>query len=232
MKPDIVYVLGKGSVFDNNEMRLSLRSIEKHLKDYGRVFIVGLCPDWLENVTHIKWDDTEKIPDKNIMLKLKKACETPEISDDFLFFNDDHYLLSPYSAPEFPYYYCKDLFTEVKKRRGDSYGQRTANTMEYLKKNDLPTKYFDVHTPIIYNKAKFLEHVVSAVDWKKTYHGFVIKSLYANSLRIEGQELDQDVKFQQPPHNQVPLMSTYPFVKASMQRYLFELFPEKCTFEK
>ena len=38
---DVVYILGKGSVWKDNEIRYSLRSIEKHLTGFDRVFIVG-----------------------------------------------------------------------------------------------------------------------------------------------------------------------------------------------
>lgn len=35
------------------ELRFSLRSIDKHLKEEYQVFIVGDCPEWVQNVHHI-----------------------------------------------------------------------------------------------------------------------------------------------------------------------------------
>lgn len=37
---DILYILGNGSVHDNMEIRLSLRTVEKYAKNLDRVFIV------------------------------------------------------------------------------------------------------------------------------------------------------------------------------------------------
>ena len=43
---DIVYILGNGSKFNNEEIRYSLRSLEKFV-NFDRVFIVGECPKFL-----------------------------------------------------------------------------------------------------------------------------------------------------------------------------------------
>jgi hypothetical protein len=54
---DLVYVLGSGSRWGDNELRYSLRSVEKHLKGYNNVYLVGDKPDWVRNVTHIPKQD-------------------------------------------------------------------------------------------------------------------------------------------------------------------------------
>lgn len=229
---DIVFPLGKGSVFDNNEIRLSLRSIEKYLTGYRNIYIVGEYPKWLKNCYHIPMHDTEKVSDKNIMLKLKAACNHPDISESFIMFNDDHYLLKPFHAPTFPYFYHKNISDYIKLRHGDHYGRRSLNTQSHLKAKGLPTKYFDCHTPIIYQKKAFIEHVVNSPDWENTWHGFILKSLYANSMQIEGVPIPEDPKYQIPPSKPIDILSTYPMVSAAMQRFLFEKFPQPCTFEK
>ena len=70
---DVVYVLGTGSNWDNNEIRFSLRSLAKNLKGMGRVFVVGERPAFLQNVIHIPAKD-EFNPnvnaDGNIILKV------------------------------------------------------------------------------------------------------------------------------------------------------------------
>ena len=55
---DILYVIGKGSEWNNNELRFSLRSIAKYGKNIDRVFIVGYKPDFVsDEVTFIPCDD-------------------------------------------------------------------------------------------------------------------------------------------------------------------------------
>ena len=54
---DIVIPLGTESRWHDNELRFTLRSIEKHLTGYRNVIIVGWCPPWVQNVVHIKKED-------------------------------------------------------------------------------------------------------------------------------------------------------------------------------
>ena len=49
----VVYVLGTGSKWKNYELLYSLRSIEKNLKGFTDVVIVGELPSWIQNVIHI-----------------------------------------------------------------------------------------------------------------------------------------------------------------------------------
>lgn len=222
----VVYALGNKSRHQNIEIRFSLRSVEKHLQGFLDVWIVGERPDFLQNINHISATDPHEVPDRNIMEKIKLACLHPEISDPFLFFNDDHYLLSDFKADEFPYYYDMTIWDKIKKRGYDSYGQRMQNTMKHLQMNGKQTKNFDIHTPILYGKQEFID-IVTTVDWEKK-HGFVIKSLYANSLNIEGTYL-KDCKHNYPCQ---PIYSTFPKIPNNIQKFLFEKFPEKSNFEK
>lgn len=227
---DLVYVLGKGSLWNNNELRYSLRSVEKHLSGVGRVFIVGECPPFLTNVTHIKASDDKKaIPDTNIMHKIWMACSNPEISETFLFLNDDHYLLQDFEADKFPYYYHKTIVEYVKKRGHDGYGKRCENTQKSLENRNKSTKYFDLHYPILYSKTAFIKHVVNAYDHSKK-DGMILKSLYANGLQIEGTEI-QDCKIPHLLLKDLPCYSTYPTVSAGAQKFLKEMFPNKSRFE-
>lgn len=227
---NVVYALGKGSVLRDFELRMSLRSVEKYLSGYGEVWIIGERPEWLQNINHKPLSDISKISDFNIMRKIQVACQTAEISDDFIFFNDDHYLLQPFEAATFPYFHEGSLDAYVANRQKDSYGKRAANTLKFLKDNKLPTKHFDSHMPIIYNKELFLKHVVNAVDWANK-DGFIIKSLYANALNIEGEEAKYN-KINHPPAGEFKVFSSFPHMKASVTRFLQEQFPKMSKFEK
>lgn len=225
---DAVYCLGKGSKLNDFELRMSLRSISKHLAGIRYVWIVGECPPWIDNVVWIKMADTSFIPDTNIMCKITAACEHPDLTENFLFINDDHYLLSAFDAETFPYYYDGTLEIYLKSRGNDGYGRRAKASLKHLKDNNLPTKHFDIHTPIVYNKEAFLKHV-TALDWSGD--GYIIKSLYANSLKIEGVAM-KDNKINHPPKVSDTIFSTFPQIKASITRFLVEQFPEMSKFEK
>ena len=206
---------------------MSLRSIEKHLSSYGDVIIVGEKPEWIQNVIHIPMDDLPNEKDYNIMRKTERALQQVE---KVLFFNDDHYLLEDFDAESFPFFYSDTIDNYVKRRGLDGYGRRANNTMQHLKSKQLPTKFFDIHTPIIYERTPFFENVVSS-PWKNYKEGFVVKSLYANALKIEGTE-HKDVKSLHPPRFPVNVFSSNAKMRASVQRFLKEQFPTPSKYER
>ena len=51
---DILYCIGEGSKWNNNELRYSLRSLEKFGKNVGNIYMVGYNPGFLsDEVTFI-----------------------------------------------------------------------------------------------------------------------------------------------------------------------------------
>lgn len=222
---DIVYPLGKGSHHDNIELFYSLRSIEKYVTGFDKVWIVGELPRWVKNVNHLPVeDDPKRCSDYNIMNKITVA--TTVVSEDFLFMNDDHFFLEPMEADKMPYYYYDTLYEFITRRGLDTYGRRVKNTLKLLNSKNLPTKYFDIHYPIIYNKSLFL-NTVSNQNWNDP---LVIKSLYCNSLMIEG-EIAKDNKLNDPPRTRMKVFSTMPRIKGSILQFLRSQFPNKSRFE-
>lgn len=170
---DIVYILGKGSVWKDNEIRYSLRSIGKHLRGFDLVFVVGELPRFLTNVIHIPCEDVYKGNDLrrnyNIKEKVLAACRDERVSGDFLFFNDDHFLLRGLDVSEVRYW-SDGGWDEPILRAGVAYKRVLVNTVPFSK------YHFDIHTPIVYNKKRFIERM--DVDWSKEY---AVKSLYCGN---------------------------------------------------
>lgn len=182
---DLLYPIGGGSVLNDDELRYSLRSVEKHLSNFGKVYIIGKLPSFLKDVIHIPYDDVDRSKETNIYKKVLRACQDETISDQFLFLNDDHFFLQDLDAPTFPYFYKNDLVVTLQRLpHYNLYSKSVLRTAQELQQLGLPTNNFDTHTPIIYDKHKFIE-VMTKYDWTNRY-GFVVKSLYGNSLKIEG----------------------------------------------
>lgn len=104
---DILYVIGKGSLANDDELRYSLRSLASRCKDLGKIFIVGEKIDWLQNVCHIEAEDKHKKPWKNVLDKIRIACLNEELSEDFLLMNDDFFAFDDFLASEMPFYATK-----------------------------------------------------------------------------------------------------------------------------
>jgi hypothetical protein len=97
---DIVVTLGTGSINNDAELRFMLRSLEENFLDFGTVWIIGHCPDWLDQsqVRHIQFPDPWHHKDSNLICKVLRACVEPDLTDLFLIQSDDQFLLKPSKA--------------------------------------------------------------------------------------------------------------------------------------
>ena len=173
MKIDLVYPIGTGSTHANIEIKYSLRSVEKHLSNVGKIWIIGEQIPFLKDINHISLKDATTNHNENIRQKVLKACDIPELSEDFLFMNDDHFLLQNFDLPNFPNYY-KGTLEDYKFKNNGWYLADLLWTQGKIGNNALN---FDTHTPIMYNKTRFKERLGSIEPV-----GILIKSMYAAGL--------------------------------------------------
>jgi hypothetical protein len=183
-KTDIVYVLGKGSAWDNNELRFSIRSLVKNLQGFRKIYVIGEKPFWLKKAIHIPCEDFFKNGqnnDGNIIKKVLRACEIPGLSTDFLFINDDHFIMKPIHVLDIPPYQKGDMATfEAKYFELNFWRLRLWRTRNILVKKGYTAYHYDCHTPILFNKKKFPE-VISKFDYERL-QGYTMKSLYGNVI--------------------------------------------------
>ncbi|HTD94617.1 MAG TPA: hypothetical protein VK644_12415 [Chitinophagaceae bacterium] len=228
---DLVYIVGATGALDHLELRHSIRSMQQHLTGIGQIVIVGHCPADLEGVLHIPADDETADPAKNIYRKILKACEDPRVSDHFLCASDDHFLLKDFAAEEFPNFYSEDLHESADFQSKENYYKKhLESTIAALEAQELPTLNYNVHCPILYYKSMFLE-VMPGYEWN-VKHGYLCKSLYANTLRLQGRK-NKDLKFHHPKtlaaiHRWIrdkPFFSTSDFaMNNEMKSFLAQLF--------
>ena len=102
---DIVIPLGTGSLWKDNELRICLRSVQQNMEGVRNIYIVGVKPKWLSGVVWIKMTDLPGCRQFNIMRKVLTACKSEALSENFLFMNDDHYVMKKIHAMDIPYWY-------------------------------------------------------------------------------------------------------------------------------
>lgn len=175
------------------ELRYCLRGIEQYLKDVGQVFLIGDRPLWV-NTDEVAWvskkdGDMMRHRERNIYDKLTLAVEIPFVSDNFLFMNDDHFMLRDLHADLFPNY-ARNTVKEVKTTNGP-YQQTLENTIELVGPDAI---YFDMHCPILINKNGFL-NAFRAVDWEKHW-GYCIKTVYGSVNKLEADWSHGDTKLE------------------------------------
>lgn len=240
-KISIVIPVRDSMNMSNKEIIYAIRSFEKSFKSFGDVFIVGDRINCLKGVKyiHCKDDRGSKFKERNIFRKIMAAVNHPDVTDDFIFANDDHLVLGDFDPNNLPFFHKGMLEDTMAKNIGD-YRKSLNHTRKYLISNDKPLLDFDTHFPIIYNKKKFIDtFVCSDLNWNQPF-GYVIKSLYANMNDIIG-EYGGDCKVQQKMsyHELKNKIGDKQFFSTSdkclnedMMKYLNEMFPNKSKFER
>lgn len=105
---DVVYILGTGSLANDDEIRYSLRTLEKHMQDMGDVYVIGENPPFLKNYKHIRFEDKYTERWKNMYFKVKAMCNLKDVTDEFLLMNDDFFATSNFKGAELPFYALKN----------------------------------------------------------------------------------------------------------------------------
>jgi hypothetical protein len=188
---DVLYILGRGSKQNDIELRLSLRSIEKNARNLDRVFIVGNCPDWVQNVIHIPEED-KCFPFSNHMRKVYKAIEGG-ISENFLLMNDDFFMMKPFDVETYPYFIRKEMFND---KQGGLYRQMLDNTVEILHKKGINNVLgYHCHVPIIYNSDNFLSLKRLWQRYERDSIGFSVRVVYGNLFVGSGIAIDDPKVF-------------------------------------
>lgn len=236
-KIDLVYILGDGSKWANNEIRYSLRSVEKHFKNAGKVFIVGKCPGFINKAEaeHIPCDDPFNHKLKNAIWKIRMACLTKKIGDPFLLMNDDFFFMRRTFDIQT---YHKGLLETAEKRHethGGYYYKAIKNTLEILDEFGMekPMNY-DVHYPLVLEKAKF-KKATDQIDFGVV--GYLFRSFYGNYYKIGG-KYRKDVKVyswaEKKSLESMDFLSIDNAVAKDLkfQKWIDRKFPDRSKYEK
>lgn len=228
---DYVYICRAG---DNEELRYSIRSIERNLPDVS-VWVVGYKPDWYSG-NFIPVEDIGKKFD-NIYNALITLCNSENISNEFVLMNDDFFITDKMdSIPVMHGGLLKDKIKEYNKIVAYSlYVRILSQTYSQLVNCGIkePLDY-DIHVPMLMAKDKVKE---------LTQKSFFPRSMYGNLANVGGEEI-KDVK----TYNLNSLMSvrssnylasSLPFISTEDKSFekvydevLRDMFPEPSSYEK
>lgn len=231
---DILYTLAEN--YDGAELRYSLRSLKNI--PHERVFIVGGCPKWVKNVIHIPATQSGT-KYKNTTENLKIACNDTRLSEDFIFFNDDFFVIKTIKDPvkELNIYMgtVQSIIDALYKWHpfGSAYIRGMEETRVLLCElgKQEPLSY-ELHIPCIFNKYNYLK--MFDIEGVKDINCLHKRTLYGNLYRTGGKYM-QDVKvltrhkFDTAKVDKFLSCSNAAFDKVSA--YLGGKFPEKSPYE-
>jgi hypothetical protein len=177
-----VYIVGNRSAWDDNELRYSLRSVEKFAPAIDKICIVGYKPDFLnDKIKHIPYEDIYFNAARNIAEKILRYCEVHR-GERFLLMADDYYFLKPFDVVNHKYCYRGTLHDVITAHHG-LFVHHCMATEHILKKSGLNAYNFDCHYPMVMDADKFIK-VYNSYYWTDLPWGYTIKSLYANTLQV------------------------------------------------
>lgn len=223
---DVVYFVKDGH--RNEELRYSLRSVCKNMK-YNRVWIFGGCPRNITPDIHVRVDQTGKTKWDKVRNMFLMACENKELTDDFILFNDDFFIMQPMGKVE-PLYRCT-LEDHLKVLGAGPYRNLLKEMKEELEAREKTTYSYELHTPFVFNKKKLLKLIKDNPDLHCT------RTMYGNIYKVGGEQ-HGDVKiFSSKPgfdYKNSALLSTDDSVvnvNNDAWRYITKQFQGNCKYE-
>lgn len=134
---------------NNPSLVYTLRSIEKNVP-HRKIWLAGGKPSWVSDEIGFIRSEQFGSPYTNVHNNLRAALRVPELADEFLYFNDDFYVLRPVTS--IPPLFEGTLAERVDRLRRTSLGEYTRGaelTLELLTKAgfEKPLNY-DLHVPM------------------------------------------------------------------------------------
>lgn len=228
--PDLVVPVREGA--HNEPLRYALRSWAANLP-HRHVWIVGFRPWWAAGARHIPTHQRGFPAYVNTTAGMRAACEHPEVSDPFLWANDDFFVMSPQTTP-FPVLHrgpVREVFAQ--------YGTRSSGYVAAMREThgflvglgyEEPTS-FELHVPLPVHKAGMLRALKVGQGHdvhKRTVYG-VLNGIGGTPMR------DVKVARRGPQFDAAsPFLSTMPdsFHNGAVGRLIRGAFTQPSPYEK
>lgn len=251
---DVVYVIGTGSTWKNNELRYSLRSIDRFGIGLRNVIIVGdELPDFVDPDKVIFYQVPDKpgdSPARNVYRKINHVFSTG-CFETFLLSSDDHFFIKPTDFNNYPILYKGERMpSNGEKGIGDKrYTHTMADTRLYMETHCLDTRYFEGHTNKLYSiyawcylkligLERWMYHTqygistnapMAAAFLKLNRMGMDYPCQYRKDIKLKHLNTLEDRKLLEDANS----FSIYDSaIKTGVADYLQSLFPEPSRFEK
>ena len=220
---DVVYFVKDG--ISNEELRYSIRSVCKNMP-FNRIWIFGGCPKNIVPDVRIRVKQEGKTKWDKVRNMFIMACENKELSDYFILFNDDFFVMKP--TDEIEPWYRSTLEEHIKVLHQGAYCNLLKQVSSELGEGALS---YEVHTPFIFNKKKLLKLI------KDTPELHCTRTMYGNRYKIKGTK-HHDIKLfgGKPNFNykeEIFLSTDDGSITPNHDawRYIKKQFQDKCEYE-
>ncbi|MET8609824.1 hypothetical protein [Streptomyces misionensis] len=227
---DLVVPVREGAV--NQQLRYALRSWEAHLP-HRRVWLIGYRPAWVGGVGHIATHQNGRTKFQNTTLAMRYACTNPEISDPFLWANDDMFVMEPVDAmPVLHRGPVREVERHYAERASGMYlrGMRETRALLAEYGHEDPLSY-ELHVPMLIGK----QGMLGALEAGQRLDVLHKRTAYGVLNRIGGAQIrDVKVMHRGPRFDRsTPFLSTMPdsFDNGEVGRVIRSRFPAPSAYE-
>lgn len=226
------------------ELMYALRSWNKNCCFPADFVVIGDKEEWFSDEIHfIECPRVSDNPSVDTYHKLKVALESDLVTDDFIWTNDDIYVLQPIdlSHIQLP----KVLGPLDTSKYKGFYRENMQRTIDCLKQLGAACQNYGTHTPVMFNKASWLG-LIAKLDEQIT-QGMLYTSIYFNLQQPQVTAFTLDwrkdpfllpVVSQNPSTEVVKSLLPKMFLNNArsgyspwLESFLDKEFPAKCLFE-
>lgn len=231
---DIVYAVRDSS--PNEELRYSLRSVERNWGPHGKIWFFGGKPTGLEpdEYIHVTMPLSDKW--KNIHRTMRRICMEDAVTEDFWYFNDDFFVVraTREDMPQQVNGELWDAIVEVERTFGceTSWTRQLRVLVDVLGRGGMGQRNFEVHKPMLINRRRML----AMMDEFPCVWFF--RSMYGNYYDIPAENagdvlvMDNSDISRMLEMRPVFLSSTEEsFASGGIGRYIRAEFPDACRQE-
>lgn len=229
--PDVVYVVRPGD--RNEELRYSLRSLAN--LPHGRVWIAGYMPSWVTGVGHIP-SPANPGSHQHAKGNLRAACEHPEVSESFVYMNDDFFVMQ--QLERLPIMHRGPLVEAIRNAgMASGYTRAMVKVLAILTEHGIaePLMY-DLHAPMTVTKAGMLQALELCDLHKDSRVGYRLheRTLFGNLNAVGGVKAHNHKVYRQDRG-----WSSWPFISTNdhtfrilpVGEYIRGRFPEQSPYE-
>lgn len=229
---DIVYMV-KDAIY-NDELKYSLRSVDANFPHH-KVWFIGGRPMYVHPDEQIIVNQKGKTKWDKVRAMLKLVGENDKLTEDFVLFNDDFFVMRPTPVmPTFVYGTLEQLCKRIERKnvgKPTPYTLKLEETIKTLERDGLPTHNFELHVPMVLNRKKLLQIIERYPDTKGT------RSLYGNTYLTDHMYYMKDVKIfdtktEPSPNNVFLSTEDLSFSEGKVGEYIKKMFHDKSRWEK
>ena len=178
---DVVYTVGgNGKNNDYKALKYSIRSLDNI--NYNKLWIIGDNISYLTPEIQINYPDNQINRYASVCNKIIECCNNNNISDPFIYMNDDFYFLEPQEVKK----YKRKSLLRLKVGKGLDYSNCIINTTKMLRELHLPEEDYELHYPMIIHKKEFLK-ALDMFNWQ--FKKCLYRSLYGNYIQDKQYEM-------------------------------------------